>query len=272
MIKRFPTIPNAVSSGELTRRIWQSPKFFVQKPDNATAFVHQLPFRIPEKIRRRQVASFTMLFSSQAVDIKKEIEEAYGRAKYRGTPVARLIDGALRAVLTEAMAEIFIKAKKSDDPYAKYMEGGRDSFATAARPRRVPNRDLREKRAIRLARLYHKVLPTAAEILKFVKQYDHHKNDHDRFRTDLENKFPIPWITYITRGKALQHLPEIPGHEASQTLSNLYCTRRQLAVGIVWAIEDERGEQPSLNATTILEEYIPSGRKLLGKSRSPKRL
>jgi hypothetical protein len=98
-----------------------------------------------------------------------------------------------------------------------------------------------------------------------------HKNDHDRLRINVEEKFPKPWIAHITRGEALQNLPEIPAHDTRQTLNKLNCTPRQLAVGIVWAIENERGEQPSLNATTILEEYIPLGRKLQEKKRAQKR-
>lgn len=263
MRKRYPRIPSAESSGELARRIWRSPKFVVRERHGVTEFVHQLPFFIPDKIRRTQIGTFNMLFASQAIDMKKEIENAYRKARYRGRPVGPEIDSALRSVFTEAMAKIFMMAKKADHPYARLMKGGRKKFAEAARPRRVADKEKRERRATRLARLYQKVLPTAAEILEFMKRCDY-KNEYERCKTDLEKKFPRPWINYVTRGRALQNLPEIPGHDASQALSNLRCTRRQLAVGIVWAIEDKRGEQPSLSANTILEDYIPLGAKLLG--------
>lgn len=269
---RFPRLINASISGELTRQIWRTLKFSVREPDNATEFVHRLPLRIPEGIRGRQSAAFHTLFSFQAVDIKKEIEEAYGRATYKGIPVGRLINGALRKVLTVAMAEIFSKARKSDNPYARYLKGGRKAFARAARPRRAPQAKLRRVRAIRLARLYDdKVLPRAREILDFLKQYGPKNKNEDELRRDLEEKFLKRWIAPITRGEALQHLPEIPGHEARQTLSNLDCTPRQLAVGIVWSIENRRGERPSLSAITILETYLPLGRKLSENNRSTRR-
>jgi hypothetical protein len=237
----------------------------VRETGHSTKFICRLPFCIPARIRRKQPATFMMLFSTQKVDMKQELEKAYWETTYKRVPVNRLIEGALRSVLTKAVSNIFMKAKRSNDPHAKYMEGGPEEFAKAARPRRVSNTKLREKRAIRLARLYQKVLPTAAEILEFMKHCDH-KNDHERCKTDLEKNFPKSWITYVTRGGALRHLPEIPGHDTSQSLDNLDCTPRQLAVGVVWSVEDARGEQPSLSANTILQDYIPLGAKLLGIS------
>lgn len=100
MKKRFPRIPTSVSSGELTRRIWRSLRFVVRERHGVTEFVHQLPFCIPDKVQRTQIGSFNMLFASQAIDMKKEIEKAYRRSKYRGRPVGPEIDRALRSVFT----------------------------------------------------------------------------------------------------------------------------------------------------------------------------
>ncbi len=226
---------------------------------------------IPDRVRSKKPAVHKMMFSTQTIDIESELENAYTRATYKGMSVPHLIDSALRSVLTVAMTEIFMKAKESKDPHAKYMEGGPKEFAKAARPRRTPKGKLRKGRAIRMARLYEEVRPIAADILKFVVDYDKTHN-HDSLETQLEQTFPKTWIRYITRGEALRHLPEIPGHEEQQTLSKLDCTPRQLAVGVVWCVEDARREGPRLKPITILEHYIPLGKKLLGTSRTGKRL
>jgi hypothetical protein len=270
-IKRFPRIPKSFDCGKVTRLVWQTPEFEVRQTDNSTEFVHRLGFLVPERVRTKQVATFTMLFSTQTIDIKSELEGAYARASYKGIPVARLVDTALRSVLTEALSEIFMKAKKSKDPHAKYMKGGRKTFAKAARPRRLPKTEFRNQRAIRLARLYERLVPQVKQIYSWVAALDDRTNESE-LREKLEERFSWPWIAHVTRGEALQNLPEIPGYSrTTDTLGGLEWTVRQLTVGVICCIEHRRRALPSLNATTILEEYIPLGRKLLKKSRASKR-
>jgi len=270
-IKRFPRIPKSPDCGKVTRLVWQTPEFEVRQPDNSTEFVHRLGFLVPERVRTKQVATFTMLFSTQTIDIKSELEGAYARASYKGIPVARLVDRALRSVLTEALSEIFMKAKKSKDPHAKYMKGGRKTFAKAARPRRRPHTESRNQRAIQLARLYEALSPKVKQIHSWVVANVDQSNEQ-KLRDDLEKRVSWPWVADIVRGEALQNLPEIPGYSrTTDTLGGLEWTDRQLTVGVIWCIQHRRRALPSLNATTILEEYIPLGRKLLKKSRASKR-
>jgi hypothetical protein len=270
-MKHFPRIPKAPDCGEVTRRIWKSPDFYVRPLDNSTEFVHRLSFLIPDRVRKKQLASFMMLFSAQTIDIKSELEAAYSRATYKGMSVPHLIDSALRSVLTEAMAQIFIKAKDSKDPNAKYMEGGREEFTKAARPRRPPKTEFRKQRAIRLARLYETLFPKVKEIRSWVAANKDHSNEKE-LRKGIEEHFSWPWVIDITRGEALQNLPEIPGYSrTTDTLGGLQWTVRQLTVGVIHRIDHQRRQLPSLNATTILEEYIPLGRKLLMKARTSKR-
>jgi hypothetical protein len=270
-MKRFPRIPKSPDCGKVTRLIWKSPDFYVRPIDNSTEFVHRLGFLIPDRVREKQLASFMMLFSAQTIDICKELETAYRTATYKGMTVARLIDGALRSVLTEAMTEIFMKAKKSNDPFAKFMEGGREEFAAAARPRRLPQGEFRNQRAIRLAGLYEDLFPKVKQIHSWVVTNKDQSNEKE-LRKGLEEHFSWPWVAHITRGEALQNLPEIPGYSlTTETLGGLQWTVRQLTVGAIHRIEHQRRQLPSLNATTILEEYIPLGRKLLMKARTSKR-
>jgi hypothetical protein len=272
--RRFPRITTAISSGKVTNVIWRSPVISIREMDKSTEFVHRLPFLIPQQIRREQIGTFTMLFSSQKVDMADELEKAYRNAKYKGTPVHRLIDRALRSVLNKAMAEIFMKAKNSDDPFAKYMKGDRKAFAKAARPQRLPQKKRMEKRAIRLARLYKTLSPTVVKIRRYIEEFKskpENIGNESKLLGDLKEAFPEPWIVLVVSGVALQNLPEIPGYgKSAETLIGLDWTVRQLAVGIVKCIEDKHKEQPFLNANTIMEDYLPLGRKLLKGRRSGK--
>jgi hypothetical protein len=265
--RRFTRIPKSKDVGRTVRRAWKSPKFFVRPLKNATEFVHELPFNIPDRIRDKQLASFMALFPTQTVDVRKELEAAYKKATYKGTPVRRLIRRALRKVFNDAIMVIFSKAKKSADPYAQYLKGGRESFAKAARPRRIPNTKVRNRRAVRLAKLYKKISPSARQILIFVQGHrDLHPEEDLRWL--VEERFRSSWVRHITQGQALEHLPEIPGYERTATLGNLRWTARQLTIGTIWCIEDENKVQPQLSANTILEDYLPLGKKLLkGSSR-----
>jgi hypothetical protein len=272
--RRFTRITTAVDSGRVTSMIWRSPEFSVGEIDKSTVFVHRLPFLIPEKIRRKQIGTYTMLFSSQQVDMADELEKAYPNTKYRGIPVGRLIDRALRSVLNKAMAEIFMKAKNSNDPYAKYMKGDRKVFAKAARPQRLPQKKRMEKRAIRLARQYETLSPTIVKIRRSIQEFSskpENGGNEEKLIEDLKRWFSEPWIPLVVSGVALQNLPEIPGYgKNAETLIGLDWTARQLTVGIIKCIEDKRKEQPSLNANTIMEDYLPLGRKLLKERRSGK--
>jgi hypothetical protein len=270
--RRFPRIPTASDSGELTRLIWQIPAFSVQEIDNGTEFVHRLPFLIAEKIRRKRVGIFTMFFRSQDVNVGEELERAYRKTKYKGTAVNQLIDRALRSVLNEAMAEIFMKAKHSTDLHARYMLGGKEAFAKAARPRRLPDKNRKEQRAIRIARQYEKLFPMVVRIKLSINTYLEKgsgiKNE-EKLCAYLKERFPQPWATFVISGAVLQMLPEIPGHQKSvDTLIGMAWTVRQLTVGIIKCLEDERKEGPFLSANTIMEDYLPLGRKLLKKLRS----
>jgi hypothetical protein len=267
---RLPRIPTAKLAGKVTRDIWQSPEFSVRPIDGTTEFVNTLPFLIPEKVRELEPATFKMLFSSQRVDMKQHLEAAYSVAKYKGKPVCQLIPNALRKVIEVAMTEIFMKAKKSPDPYAKYLKGGRKAFAEEARARRVPQEALRNERAKRLARRSEKLTGPVIELREFVKAYPNRTNEA-KLKLAVEKKFPTRWAKLVTRGKALQNLPAIAGYvRRAETLGALDWTARQLRIGIITC--EESGVRPKLGADTILGIYIPLGRKLLGlsKSRPPK--
>jgi hypothetical protein len=262
--RRFPRIPKSADVGKTARRAWKSPRFFVRPLKNVTEFVHQLPFNIPDRIRKKQLAIFMALFTTQTVDVGQELEAAYKKATYKGIPVRRLIRRALRKVFNDAIMVIFSKAKKSGDKYAKDLKGGRKSFAKAARPRRTPDTKFRNRRAMRLASLYEKISPSARQIRIFVQEHRGQQSEED-LRRLVEERFRSSWVRHITQGQALAHLPEIPGYERTATLGNLRWTARQLTVGIIWCIENKNKVQPQLSANTILEDYLPLGRQLLEK-------
>jgi len=150
------------------------------------------------------------------------------------------------------------------------MKGGRKTFAKAARPRRRPHTESRNQRAIQLARLYEALSPKVKQIHSWVVANVDQSNEQ-KLRDDLEKRVSWPWVADIVRGEALQNLPEIPGYSrTTDTLGGLEWTVRQLTVGIIKCIDNERQEYPSLSPNTILEHYIPLGRKLLGMARTQK--
>ena len=270
--RRFPRIPTAIDAGKTTGLIWRSTDFSVREVDNSTEFIHRLPFLIPDKIRSKQIGTFTMLFRSQSINVGEELEKAYPKTTYKGILVSQLIDRALRSVLNKTMAEIFMKAKESNDPHAKYLRGDRKAFAKAGKLKRPAQTKRIEKRAIRLASRYETILPTVVNIRGSIQEFNiEPKNvgDEAKLIRVLQKKFRKPWVAVLVSGLPLKNLPEIPGYgKSADTLNGLDWTNRQLTIGIVKCIEDKRGEQPSLSANTIMEDYLPLGRRLLKKRRS----
>ena len=266
-IRRFPRIPTAKDVGKGTRAAWQKPEFYVKdnEKDSSTEFRHRLNFLIPEATRRQDLSVFTMLFKVQSVEIDTEFEKAYGRTTFKGLPVSELFHRALRKVFISTMLQVFKKAKRSSDRHAKYLKGGPKPFMNAAAAKRTRQLKFRIDRAIRLARLYKKAFPFAEEVLSFL--HDQQTNDEQKLKRETQEKFPNPWTTHVTSGVAFQHLPDIPGHYMKCSLQNPECTARQLAVGIIWSVEDESGIKPSLSPNTILEHYLSLGKKHSGKSK-----
>jgi hypothetical protein len=262
-IRRFARIPQAGDVGKMNRDIWRSPEFSFRPIKAATEFVHTLPFLIPERIQKLQPAIFTMLFSSQAIDLEQEIMKAYERAEYCDRPVQKLIPGALHAVLQEAIFEIFKKSKKSRDPYAIYLKGGRKSYSEQARPRRRPNKSFRDERAERLASRYNILFPKVAEFRGFIQSYKN-KQDESDLKKAVEKRFTQRWVPHVTQGQALQLLPNMPRDEqATTTLGGLDWTNRELTAAILECEEKEKNIRPALRAGTILKYYVPRGRKKL---------
>jgi hypothetical protein len=192
-----------------------------------------------------------------------------------------LIPSALHAVFQVAIFDIFKKGKKSTDEYAIYLKGGRKSYSEQARPRRRPDNSFRDERAKRIARRYEFLFPRVAKIRKFIE-----RNRNVLYETDLhtavEKEFPTPWIRHVTQGAALQELPNVPRHEHKNlgttldsqneahdapSLASLDWTVRQLTAAIITC--EETKIQTRLRASTILDNYLPRGRKLLS-ARSPR--
>jgi hypothetical protein len=206
-----------------------------------------------------------MLFESQAVGLRDQLENAYASARYKGKPVSELIPSAFRKVVEVAMSNVFMNAKKSADPYAKYLKGGRKAFAREARARRLPQEKLRDERAKRLAFRSEALTGPVIQLQKFVKSYPNRINEAE-LKLAVEKTFPKRWAKLVTRGEALQNLPEIPGYgRKTETLGGLDWTPLQLRIGIITC--EESTVRPLLHANAILETYIPRGRKLLGKAR-----
>jgi hypothetical protein len=84
----------------------------------------------------------------------------------------------------------------------------------------------------------------------------------------VEASFPEEWIGPVIKGNALTNLPIVPGHlNRAELLGSLKWTPRQLAVGIIWCEERRDDQTFAFQPSTILEDYLPLGRKLNRESK-----
>lgn len=256
-VRRFPRIPTAEDVGQAMTEIWRTPEFLVRQTDSGTEFVFRLGFCVPERIREKELAVFTMLFSgSRSIDWERELQQAYARGEYKGTRLKSLLPEGIRRICVVALSEIFERAKTSGDPYAERLKGEQTAVVQSARGKRLPKPVFREKRASRLRRRYNVLLPKVKKLWKFVKQ-SHNRYQEASLLAEVRNAFQYSWIVDVTQGEALQNLPNIPAHDTrAKNLGGLKWTPRQLAVGIIYCEEHRRRTRPFLKASTILRDYL----------------
>ena len=91
-IHRFPRYPDAADIAELAKRIWKKPRFTVKQEEDYTEFNVRFKFSIPEKIRERQPASYTLLFELNNMNWKRALRKGYSKAYYGSDRVPQLLN------------------------------------------------------------------------------------------------------------------------------------------------------------------------------------
>jgi hypothetical protein len=279
-IYRFPRIANAKFVGDMVRKMWISPVFTVRQTAKATEFVHSIPFQIPNRMKRLNHGTYSMLFEAQRVDIKATLQTAYKRSKYKRKVVHDLVDRLFRRVFQDAMEDIFENAKTSPYKYAASIKGDRATFAKHARPRRSGTTD-RGPLAVRFAERYDEIYPEVVRLYKFVEGFKQRWNPIE-LKKAVENNFKADWIRCVIDGDAFRLVPNVPNHCRDRlpnrsiagfkggltALGKLDWTARQLTAGIL--ASEKINSLAGLAAATILDKYIPLGRKTIRRKQYPR--
>lgn len=259
---RFPRYPNAADIARIAKQIWKKPRLTVKQKSGRTEFVFALDLDIAEKIRERQLASYMLLIHERKTSLKLALKKSYPKARYGSDRVPHLADRILFKVFVEALTILFEEANNIEGPYqGRLGEGGQKIRDLARRKQRPPDHE-RAEIARRMSTRYAELTPLVTQLKKFVR-VNRTRFDEKALRVEVEKEFPTDWIKHVTRGDALKNLPEIPGHPTStDSLSKLSWTPRQLSVAILLCEEKNRGSEFSIQPQTILESYLPLGRKL----------
>ena len=129
-------------------------------------------------------------------------------------------------------------------------------------PHRASRRQ--EKDSIRFAERYEELQPQARKLKAFVKQ----KNNQDEkaLGRAAEKALPFKWLSYVTQGDALQHLPTINNdpETRSSTLNGKWAAW-QLSVGVIYCEEKVSGGRIERGPDTIYK-YIRRGKVLVKKT------
>lgn len=268
-IQRFPRYPTADDIGNLAKKIWKRPKFRVRQTHDSTEFIFSLGFNVPKKIKDKEQPSYYLLFDPKRTAFGKALIQAY-REAYSGKNKARdLCERALYRVFAESMAILFEEAYRNKGLYKGYkgnLLGDATVVREAAKRKRRPPDSERKRRAKRIAKRYEQLLPKVKKLRAFVRDYPL-PSDEPKLLEAVEASFSEEWIGLVIRGGALTSLPTVPGHSnRAESLGSLTWTSRQLAVAIIWC-EHRDDRTFAVAPTTILEDYLPLGRKLNRKSK-----
>jgi hypothetical protein len=262
--KRFPRYARGEDVAKALERIWRLPHFTVHADRKSTDFIFQLPFSIPKRLERRNLAVYSRLFPNGKSGWANVLVNAYRTTRDKGKPVKSRIGLLLKKVLVEAAALLLDKHKEAfQQDQAMLVEAQESLRKGVIKTGPAINEHKRTKTSIRLAKRYNELLPQVKEIRKFVKQRESSLKDSD-LRAALERSFQYPWIKFIKNGCALNNLLPIPGHDSRiQTISTKQWTARQLSVGIIVCEELVTRPEARLGPTTVYEKYILRGEKLI---------
>jgi hypothetical protein len=265
-IQRFPRFRTAGDIGTLARKIWKHPKFRVKLTADSTKFIFSLRFNIRKKIKKKDPASYDLLFDPKRTSFCKAFIQAYREAYSGRNAKARdLCERALYKVFVDSLALLFEEADRTEGLYKGYkgnLSGDASVVRDAAKRKKRPP-DLERKRcARRMSARYEELLPKVKELRRFVSDHPDCSDD-TKLKVAVQAKYSDKWIESVTTGLALKHLPETSGHpNSTDSLGRLEWTPRQLTVAVIWC--EERWRNPNFGAGpgTILEVYLPMGKRL----------
>jgi hypothetical protein len=263
---RFPRNPTAKDVGELAKQVWKVPVFHVKETSLTTTFVLKLNFSLTERIKSENETYHRLLFTTTGIPLYQALKQAYKDASYSSKTMPALFDGALFAMFRQSLKMLFEKAQTAQGLFKGHVEGNANSVLEESKRRRSPDLE-RRSMARRMAKRREELFPRVKELHKFIKNRPE-RSDEARLKLAVETNFSDEWIKHVTQGNALHNLPRIPGHEdRTESLGGLKWTPLQLTVGIIMCEALERNPHFALDPNTVLEVYLPFGRKLNAKSK-----
>ena len=257
---RFPRYADNREIAPAANSVWRNPRFKARCHKDKTELVFCLAFSIPRRLKRNDPAVFHRLFDEKYAGLASALVAAYRRTTHEGKPLKQRVELLLRKMFVEALE--ILKAKHEDKYGPTSPSDQQQSLHRALiKPGPKKNERKRRKSAIRLAMRYRDLRSQVKELYEIVQTSS---RDEESLKTYVEQNLPYDWVRHVTKGKALNNLLPIPGHDARvESLSSKKWTPRQLRVGILVCEELTRDPNCRLGATTIYEKYITLGSRLL---------
>jgi hypothetical protein len=258
--RRFRRSPGPQDIGEVVKKIWKPPKFMIREKKNRTEFVFFIKFNIARKIKGVEPAVHRLLFGPGRPSFRRVVKQAWRRAYYGRERVRDLTERVLLATCVDALAALYEEADLPK-PLNARLSGGAEAVRNFAKRKRRPDSLQRKATAKRVAGRYAQLFPEVQALWKKLKSRPR-TSDENSLKKVIEGEFCYTWIPHVVSGKALQNLPDIPAHGRVESLNGMKWTPRQLTVGIIWCEERERNQTFTVQPNTLLEDYLPLGRKL----------
>ena len=257
--------------GDLVRRALQKrPHLHIQKHRKSLDFVFTFEGSFPRALREENPRLYSFLFRPRKKgDWVNVLSKAYNSrsASGKGQKSVRLsLRFWLNRLLLNALDILLHNAKNKKDKGKQYnndIQKELETLKTFLRrkpgPHMYPRRQ--ERDAIRFATRYEELKPQAKKLKAFVKSQK--EKDEKALGRDAEKELRFQWLSYVTKGEALQHLPTINNNpETKSSTLNRKWAAWQLSVGVIYCEEEKR-----LGPNTIYK-YILLGKKRLRKRAS----
>lgn len=256
--------------GDLVRRTLQKKphlRVVQHEHEKLLTFIFKLEGNLPRALRKENPGVYSYLFEPRE---KKHwtniLLKAYQSRSASGKSVRLSLRFWLNQLLRNAIDTLSRNATSQGKPCDSNIKKEVELLKTFLSKKRGrhghPRR--RERDAIRFAKRYEELLPQTNMLKTFVKSRK--EQDDETLGRNAEKELRFQWLSHVTKGEALQHLPTINQNSEtkSSTLKGKWAAW-QLSVGIIYC-EEKAPNRRTLGPNTIYYKYIRRGKQLLKKS------
>jgi hypothetical protein len=227
-------------------------------------FIFTVEGSFPSALHKQNPSLYSYLFEPRKKgDWINVLLNAYDSRSAAGKSIRLSLRFWLNKLLLNALDTLahnaISKGKQYDGDIKKEIETLKDILRKKPGPHRSPRRQ--EQDAIRFATRYEELKPQAKKLKAFVKNQNGH--DEKVLGQNAEKELQFQWLSHVTKGDALQHLPTINNNPVtrSSTLNGKWAAW-QLSVGVIYCEEKVPNRRIKRGPDTIYE-YIRRGKTLL---------